>query len=463
MSGVRTLVLTAAACAAHGYKQSANISAMWETVHHSCENGLCHRHSNSSADVKNTTDCKTRLLMYELGLKLIPQMSPQREVFDALELQSCGVMPPSFERDNDLHVHVSGERMASSSTFYVDYNGGSDTNAGSSTSPFKTVQKGVEATRGGSSATPGTVILLPGVHFLERTIELTAADSGLTITAPPGTGSKGEVWVSGGRPLTPTWSKAPGAGFVYKTPVGDGFNVSGLNTLNSTSPGQMRRATQARYPNADPELCRSCWEPAGAVVDWPADVSCIGKARVVYKDLRACGPDGKHLPDGGPCKADSAMWDSYNTYTNGHGGCCAVWEGDGSPYGPMGDYYCGNSSAGGWVGNNDPRGANHTLGQSPILPSAMVYNLSKTPGMANLTSAKGGRLTVWRHQGWYLNMFEIESHTPPAGTGAEAIGTVKLAYERGHVKGGWQGGRGWDKQSPHLADAVKPGYILAGG
>ena len=50
------------------------------------------------------------------------------------------------------------------------------------------------------------------------------------------------------------------------------------------------------------------------------------------------------------------MWDTYNTYSNGHGGCCAAWSGDHSPYGPMGNYFCGNSSAGGWIGYNDPRG-----------------------------------------------------------------------------------------------------------
>ena len=77
--------------------------------------------------------------------------------------------------------------------------------------------------------------------------------------------------------------------------------------------------------------------------------------QVVYKDLRDC--DNNYLlPDGQPCKNNSAMWDSYNTYSSGHGGCCAAWPGDQSPYGPMGNYFCGNSSAGGWVGFNDPRG-----------------------------------------------------------------------------------------------------------
>lgn len=38
--------------------------------------------------------------------------------------------------------------------------------------------------------------------------------------------------------------------------------------------------------------------------------------------------------------------------------CTTTWvrPGDDSPYGPMGNYFCGNASAGGWVGFNDPRG-----------------------------------------------------------------------------------------------------------
>ena len=67
------------------------------------------------------------------------------------------------------------------------------------------------------------------------------------------------------------------------------------------------------------------------------------------------------------------MWDTYNTYSNGHGGCCAAWPGDRSPYGKMGNDFCGNASAGGWVGYNDPRGQNHTQGLSAQLPYGFDY------------------------------------------------------------------------------------------
>ena len=271
-----------------------------------------------------------------------------REVFDALELQSCGVKPPSLDRAP--HRQQQGTGLPRGSTqLFIDYNAGSDTGTGSADAPFKTIAKGVAAARQ-SASKPVSLVLRPGVHFLEATIELTPQDNGLTLTSD---GSGGDVWVSGGVRLQPKWTMVESknkSSNIWSTDVPAGVQVNGLNTLNA-----YRRVIRARYPNCDPELCQGCFADASAISNWKPDVSCVGKARVVYKDLRGCvGKTGK-LPDGSPCKADSAMWDTYNTYANGHGGCCAAWEGDDSPYGPMGNYYCGNSSAGGHVGEHSLR------------------------------------------------------------------------------------------------------------
>jgi hypothetical protein len=315
--------------------------------------------------------------MYELGLQLIPALAPQLESFDALELHSCGITPPPFSRPHrELFIPDGG------SMFYVDYKRGSDGSAGNKAAPFKTIAKGISAARD-AMAKPVTVILKAGVHFLNDTIQLGPKDSGLTITADKDA-QVGDVWVSGGIPLTTAWSKVPGSkSNIWVTEVEEnigttlkGLNMLGPNGDHHDSDGLFGRLTKARYPNGDPELCTDCWKSEDLIKDWHADVSCVGKGRVVYKDLRGCvGTTGK-LPDGSPCKADSAMWDSYNTYTNGHGGCCAVWEGDESPYGKMGSYYCGNSSAGGWVGYN----VSELNGQwvAGKIPSAMIYTVYST-------------------------------------------------------------------------------------
>ena len=85
---------------------------------------------------------------------------------------------------------------------------GSDTTGtGSIERPFGTIHRGVSAARLGPK--PRTVVLRAGVHYLGSTLELTAADSGLTITAPP-SGDE-EVWVSGGAVLPPLdWAPVPG-------------------------------------------------------------------------------------------------------------------------------------------------------------------------------------------------------------------------------------------------------------
>ena len=344
--------------------------------------------------------------------------------------------------------------------------GGNDAGAGSESAPFSTIHRALAATRAATRAddglaAPKAIVLQAGVHYLNATIQLGAADSGLTITAAPG--AEGQVTVSGGVLLTPTWTKSArsskqSAFTIYETPVPSTISeMRGLTTLNPH-----RRVTRAREPNADPtegaELCTKCWH--NGVANWHHDETCVGTAATVYKDLRACD-DHSLLPDGQPCKNDSAMWNTYNTYSNGHGGCCAAWSGDGSPYGPMGNYFCGNSSAGGWVGYDDPRGDNKTQGLSAQLPQGFDFDPTDDnkagPFLASMNNPAGAVMHVWRDQGWFVNMFEVESSDP--------AGSVKFAqtesYGVKHVKGGWQGGRGWQVNATALNEPNGV-YLLAG-
>jgi hypothetical protein len=82
----------------------------------------------------------------------------------------------------------------------------------------------------------------------------------------------------------------------------------------------------------------------------------------------------------------------------------------------------------------------------PILPSF---------GTSGIGGVSGAIMHVWREQGWYVNMFEIEKHDPVSST-------MAFATQNGHVKGGWQGGRGWRKNSAHASDASKPNFLSAG-
>lgn len=241
--------------------------------------------------------------------------------------------------------------------------------------------------------------------------------------------------------------------------------MKGLTTLSPH-----RRVTRAREPNADPsegaETCTDCWH--NGVTRWHHNEACVGKARTVYKDLRDCD-ERNLLPSGLPCKNDSAMWDTYNTYSNGHGGCCAAWPGDHSPYGPMGNYFCGNSSAGGWVGFDDPRGNpgdpgfNGSQGLSAQLPYGFDYDPSNArqagPFLESLQNPKGGIMHVWRDQGWFVNMFELESNDAAAGSVTFATWVDEQGFE--HPVGGWQGGRGWQVRGDQINNKTGV-YLLAG-
>jgi hypothetical protein len=414
--------LSCAAGARVSAQHSVDTQRMWRELEEHCTQGRCAIPTGSRDDTSgfdrwvgkgdeqltNTTECKGRMLAYEYGLKIIPARAPQLEAFDALELETnCGVTrPTALGQPPPVALHVPADAL----TFHVDYTGGNDGAAGTENHPFQTIHRALAATRAaGAAGAPKSIVLKAGTHYLNETIELGTKDSGLTLTAAPG--AEGKVTVSGGLKLSPTWSKSTrgnSSANIWETPVpelkGMDKPLRGLTTLDPH-----RRVTRAREPNADPsegaELCTRCWH--SRVVRWHSNLDCVGTAATVYKDLRNCDNEHKIAAgplQGQPCKNDSAMWNTYNTYSNGHGGCCAAWSGDESPYGPMGNYFCGNSSAGGWVGHDDPRGDNKSQGLSAQLPWGFDFDPSDEsnagPFLASLKDPAGAIFHVWRDQGW---------------------------------------------------------------
>ena len=121
----------------------------------------------------------------------------------------------------------------------------------------------------------------------------------------------------------------------------------------------------------------------------------------------------------------------------------------------VGNYFCGNSSAGGWVGFDDPRQQNTAQGLSPALPVGFDYDPEVHPELATWADPAGGIMHVWRAQGWFVNMFEIE------GKGATPHSIDFAKTEGGWVKGGWQGGRGWQVNHANI-NSTTENYLLAG-
>ena len=109
---------------------------------------------------------------------------------------------------------------------------GNDSNPGTASRPKKSIQAAIVAAR-----PRGTVLLRGGVYMEGAPINVTAEDSGLTLTSWPGE----PVTISGGKPLPSPVHWQPVKGNIFVTDVPLGFNIKGLR-LND------KRMIRARFP-----------------------------------------------------------------------------------------------------------------------------------------------------------------------------------------------------------------------
>lgn len=122
--------------------------------------------------------------------------------------------------------------------------GGDDGAAGTRAEPFRTPDRARMASRQWVGREPVTIHLLEGVHYLERTLVLTAEDSG-TAGAPVvwRAVEEGAVVVSGGSKLELVWE--PYRDGIFRARVADGLTIDQLFVDG-------RQLPMARYPNWDP-------------------------------------------------------------------------------------------------------------------------------------------------------------------------------------------------------------------
>jgi hypothetical protein len=196
--------------------------------------------------------------MRKLAMKHAQEMQPSRDhsaTFDALELGSlCGVTPPPPGNSAAAHYPLPAGALHVAAAPADRHGRVAD---GSERFPFLTVGEALQSWRRlhSGSVAPPPIVLHEGVHFLNETIELTSADSGLTIQSAPG--AAGKAWLSGGKPLGTlrrAWREAEGMpkGVYVASLAGVGLErVPGLFTLDSHE-----RLTRARFPNADVETAQ---------------------------------------------------------------------------------------------------------------------------------------------------------------------------------------------------------------
>lgn len=158
-------------------------------------------------------DCSAKKLAYQYAQYLQPwRGNDLKMVFDALELKTqCGVSwkgengetEESYVDPYDLPIEKRKgpifKKPGDNYMFYIDANKGSDSNSGDISSPFRTIQRGIQAAR--TIPFPVTLYLRQGIFYLNETIKLNPADNFLTIS-----NYQGEyVEINGGVPIQPNW------------------------------------------------------------------------------------------------------------------------------------------------------------------------------------------------------------------------------------------------------------------
>ena len=290
---------------------------------------------------------------------------------------------------------------------------------GSQAHPFRSIEKGLEATRnwrGGrtaAAAASATILLHPGTHFLRTPIHLTPRDSGLAFVRAT---AEGDAWVSGGVQLNLTWAPvrvstaATASGenvWVASTPASL-TNLTGLR-LNNT------RLNRARFPNCNVE--RQGWVACGLVdpgsLTWADPNWC--------KNGRCANPPVRFEPPY-PSRANESRSGTLYTLGIGGDGC--------SQYSPPAGFNCvDNQRWGGMV----PRWPAGFVAPTTALPHT-PYNRSRL-----LTPTNPAMVHGW--QGWFSRHFEVAEYDPVAGN---------FTFGRG----GFQGAEGMDDGFPIALENV---------
>jgi len=432
-------------------------------------------------------DCGMRRMVLARSAELQPWRGSHLDVFDALELHRlCGDTPPTAPQPRQLGRDLGalggsgGGGGGGGIEFHVSATGGSDSSthaqAGSRAQPYATVRAALAAARrargssaagdkaaaAAATAATASIVLHGGIHFLNATLRLGAADSGTTITAAPGA----EAWLSGGasipagadwQPAPPESGAAPGTWSLHLPHLAD---VPGLFSqegaaVATAGPASAAagaggaaaaahvRFTRARFPNGDAETDQWGYAtagrfnvslPMGLAAEWHKPAPHGAVPAYTFVDLSVPGNPS------GAVKDDSTM-SEYNTWGSGMGGVCAtVWD----PAEPS--YWCGNNSAGGWAEVDNAAAAagqlNIPVGVTFYPGYTERYNCSFDdqregcttqalgPRMARWRNATGAIVHAWHSQSWAMHMFEVD--------GFDAA-NASLSFSRG----GWQGGRNW--------------------
>ena len=346
--------------------------------------------------LQNETDCLMRSLIVDYAQTINPNVGAPEvaAMIDALQGDpmmgaGCVVVAPApkTRRAGAPSSAPAPQRSAAAVQYFADAAKGSDGNAGTEAAPFKTVLKAVEAVRA-AAAGGGTVTLRAGTFHMAATLELSAADSGLTIETHAAD-APALAYLSAAQPLTGvTWKRYTESGNVWSV------DLSAMAPLASVSGMRWngRRYWQARYPNGDPE--RTMPYNADTVV------------ATSWKTTPGTFPAKTNYAPTTPCATRNTTVGADKQYHMAMGGsACAK-------YTPPISYYCGGGS---------------DAGGGAVIPAKSLPHQPYVHGAAGatVTAMHGGR--------WCSFAYGVEN-----GAGGYAWDAAKAAGTFTFAKGGQQ-------------------------
>ena len=249
----------------------------------------CNGDGLTPINAEPSLDCDLRNLAYQYAQKLLPQYGSFQAVYDALQLQNCDIILSSgklYEPRPFLYQSYKEGAIE----IYVDAVNGNDDNSGDISHPLQSIVKAIELFRSQVVRSPTTIYLRKGTYYLEQTLKLSPADSGLTIA-----GYEDEAPViSGGKLYKFSWKP-------YRSKFYPDLKMF-VTDLTDQSPlpfNQLfidgRRAVRARYPNGNPETTGLHTDPTGyfsAVEQWYNEQPQVGTTIVIENPNR----NGTHFP-----------------------------------------------------------------------------------------------------------------------------------------------------------------------
>lgn len=376
------------------------------------------------AAIPTDLECAWRRAALQHGKALQPHMSDanQAALLESLNssffgnggTNTSGCFPPAppppgrgFMQPAFASPVTAAAAAAASKTLHVSAGTDcDDTGVGSQSKPFCTIAHAVVACRGHGSGRCA-VLLGSGIHRLNETIQLGAADSRLMIV---GAAAGGSV-ISGSTPITSHWDKVKTLGgnlTLWKTAL-LAHAPSTIDTLLVDG----IRAIQARFPNADPELDKF---PIGYVLkggQWLPPKEMGEPTYIEYPQINR-----------------TSFRSLFKDFRGGVGGQCGHFT---PPY----SYWCAETTQGGGA---------HKSGQGGEyeVPGGLTFTQEQLPH-APYSSVQGALVTAWRPGHWSTWGFLVGGGNTTASTtrGKSTAGdkpqiTQTLLFD----KGGFQGARG---------------------